>query len=194
MSPRTKQQFDDIRENRKKLFRDTALRLFAEEGYHATSISKIAEKADISKGLMYNYFSSKEELLMDILNEGIKEFINYFDTNKDGELTDDEFKYFIEMTFKVLKERTDYWRLYFSLALQPSVFSILQSKYRKLLETTLAIMEDYFNKKEYENPRMQALMFGAFLDGVGLNYVMDPTNFQIDEIKEYVIHHYLKLQ
>lgn len=193
MSPRTKQQFDDIRENRKKLIRDTALRLFAEEGYHATSISKIAKKADISKGLMYNYFSSKEELLMGILNEGVEEFINYFDTNKDGELTDDEFKYFIEMTFKVLKERTDYWRLYFSLALQPSVFSILQNKYRKLLETTLAIMEDYFSKKDYENPRMQALMFGAFLDGVGLNYVMDPTNFQIEEIKEYVIHHYLKL-
>ncbi|MCF8234310.1 MAG: TetR/AcrR family transcriptional regulator [Bacteroidales bacterium] len=193
MSPRTKKQFDDIRENRKKLIRDTALRLFAEEGYHVTSISKITEKADISKGLMYNYFSSKEELLMDILNEGVAEFINYFDTNKDGELTDDEFKYFLEMTFKVLKERTDYWRLYFSLALQPSVFSILQNKYRKLFETTLAIMEDYFSKRDYENPRMQALMFGAFLDGVGLNYVMDPRNFQIDEIKEYVIHHYLKL-
>ena len=47
-----------------------ALKLFAEKGYHATSISQIAVKAKVSKGLMYNYFSSKEDLLDEIIEEG----------------------------------------------------------------------------------------------------------------------------
>ena len=40
-----------------------ALKLFAEKGYHATSISQIAAKAKVSKGLMYNYFEAKKNYL-----------------------------------------------------------------------------------------------------------------------------------
>ncbi|MDZ7744055.1 MAG: TetR/AcrR family transcriptional regulator [Bacteroidota bacterium] len=193
MSPRTKEQYDDIRESKKKLILDSALDLFANQGFHATSISSIAKKAKISKGLLYNYFESKEKLLMEIMNSGIQEFIDYFDTNEDGILSDSEFKYFIEMSLLTLKSRTNYWKLYFALALQPTVFSILKKKYRKLIESTLAIMEEYFKNKGYKNPKMQALMFGAFMDGISLNYVMDPENFQLEEIKDYVIKSYLNL-
>jgi AcrR family transcriptional regulator len=42
MSPRTEQQFEKIREARKREIMDTALELFASEGYDVTSISKIA--------------------------------------------------------------------------------------------------------------------------------------------------------
>ena len=65
MSPRTKQQFEDIREEKRSLIMKVALELFAEEGYHNTSISKIASRAGISKGLLYNYFDSKEDLIKD---------------------------------------------------------------------------------------------------------------------------------
>jgi len=61
--PRTEKQFEEIREFRKAMIMDVALELFANEGYYPTSISKIASKAGISKGLMYNYFKSKEVLI-----------------------------------------------------------------------------------------------------------------------------------
>jgi len=54
MTPRTEQQYEEIRKSKKKLILDTALELFATEGYYPTSISKIAERARISKGLIYN--------------------------------------------------------------------------------------------------------------------------------------------
>ena len=63
MSPRTEEQFEEIRESKKNLIQEVALELFATRGYHSTSISMIAKEADISKGLLYNYFESKEELL-----------------------------------------------------------------------------------------------------------------------------------
>ena len=63
MSPRSAKQFDEIRKQKKELILESALELFAENGFHATSISQIAKKAGISKGLIYNYFESKNEIL-----------------------------------------------------------------------------------------------------------------------------------
>ena len=67
MSPRTPQQLDKIRKERRKAIMDTSLEVFSEYGYESASISMIAKKVGISKGLMYNYFESKEELLIDAL-------------------------------------------------------------------------------------------------------------------------------
>jgi len=55
MSPRTPKQFEKIRHDRRKSIMDTALEVFSENGYANASISMIAKKAGISKGLMYNF-------------------------------------------------------------------------------------------------------------------------------------------
>ncbi len=44
-----------------------AARLFAERGYHPTSVSDIVEALGVGKGVFYWYFSSKEELLTELL-------------------------------------------------------------------------------------------------------------------------------
>jgi AcrR family transcriptional regulator len=44
-----------------------AARLFAERGYHPTSVSDIVESLGVGKGVFYWYFSSKEELLTELL-------------------------------------------------------------------------------------------------------------------------------
>ncbi len=64
MSPRTQEQFEEMRESRRQQIMDAALELFAQEGYSHCSISQLAGHAGISKGLMYNYFESKEALLV----------------------------------------------------------------------------------------------------------------------------------
>lgn len=47
----------------------TAQRLFIEKGFNATSIQDILDAAKISKGTFYNYFASKNECLMAILEQ-----------------------------------------------------------------------------------------------------------------------------
>ena len=193
MSPRTKEQYDSIRESRKNLIMDTALELFANNGYHATSISIIAQKAGISKGLLYNYFKSKEKLLIEILSSGLREFTDELDLDKDGVITDEEFIHFIDLMFKTLKAERDYWRLYFSVILQPAVLVLIKDQYRSILETTLNMMEAYFRKKGNKNPRMQALIFGSLLDGIGINYIMDSASFNLKETKKIIINNFLNL-
>jgi AcrR family transcriptional regulator len=46
---------------------DTALTLFGEKGVESTTIKDIAEAAGVAQGLVYHYFSSKEDLLIEVL-------------------------------------------------------------------------------------------------------------------------------
>ena len=43
-----------------------ATRLFAEQGYDRTSVQEIVEAAGVTKGALYHYFGSKEDLLHEV--------------------------------------------------------------------------------------------------------------------------------
>jgi AcrR family transcriptional regulator len=45
---------------------DAAVGLFAEKGFDATSVQEIVERAAVTKGAMYHYFKSKDDLLYEI--------------------------------------------------------------------------------------------------------------------------------
>ena len=47
-----------------------ALNLFLQDGYHNTSVREIAQKARLSVGSVFNYFTSKEEILFFLLSYG----------------------------------------------------------------------------------------------------------------------------
>lgn len=46
-----------------------SLHLFAEKGFHGTSMRDIAKEADITEGLIYHYFASKRDLFRAIIDE-----------------------------------------------------------------------------------------------------------------------------
>jgi TetR/AcrR family fatty acid metabolism transcriptional regulator len=48
---------------------DAAIRVFARSGFHATRVSDIADEAGVAYGLVYHYFSSKEEVLNELFSE-----------------------------------------------------------------------------------------------------------------------------
>lgn len=191
MSPRTTKQFEKIREIRKKQIMQVALQLFAEKGYPNTSISSIASNAKISKGLLYNYFASKEDLLINIFEEGIQEMLSFFDPNKDGTLTRDELIYFINETFGLMNRKITFYKLYFSLVMQPSVWSIFEKKFTEIITPLLKMLTAYYKNKGSKNPEVEAVLMGAILDGIGFNYVFNPDLYPLDQVKEMVIERFV---
>ena len=55
-------------ERREQLLR-TAVGVFAEHGYHATSMNDVAEAAGVTKPVLYQHFSSKRELFIELLDD-----------------------------------------------------------------------------------------------------------------------------
>ncbi|MCC4382808.1 TetR/AcrR family transcriptional regulator [Limosilactobacillus reuteri] len=67
----------------KKKVLTTALKLFANNGFHATTTAKIAKQAGVSEGTIYKYFSSKDDLLAKLLQPILMEIKNNFFSNLD---------------------------------------------------------------------------------------------------------------
>ncbi|MCU0303054.1 MAG: TetR/AcrR family transcriptional regulator [Thermoanaerobaculales bacterium] len=66
------------RGEKRPLILQAATEVFAEQGFAAVTVAEIAERAGIGKGTVYEYFSSKEELLFAVfewMNEAIFERI-----------------------------------------------------------------------------------------------------------------------
>ena len=55
--------------NRKREIIDAAASLFAEKGFHRTTTKDIADAAQVSEGTLYNYFESKDDLLLGIMDQ-----------------------------------------------------------------------------------------------------------------------------
>ena len=190
MVPRTEQQFEKIRESKKKLILETALELFASEGYHTTPISRIASAAGISKGLLYNYFDSKEDLIKTIIFNGLDNLTKFIDPDHDGVLTQDELKYFLEEFSNVMKKDLHFWKLYFSLFLQPQVLKLVEKRLSVIIHDYMRMLTSFFAAKGYDDPEIEALMLGAILDGIGFHFMLDPDNFPIERVKNKLIKMY----
>lgn len=185
--PRTKIQNEQIRVQKRMQIINSALEIFAQKGYHTTTIADIAKHAGIAKGLMYNYFTSKEELLHSILIEGYELITENFDPNHDGILEPHEMLLFINDLFGKLDNDRDYWRLYFSVTLQPGVIDDyfhkeMLKKYKPLFDMIIK----YFEAKGVEDPYLEMVFAHSLIDGVFINFLYD-KDYPLDKIKQLVI-------
>ena len=48
---------------KRRVILDAAVRVFARQGFHTCRVSDIADEAGVAYGLVYHYFSSKEQIL-----------------------------------------------------------------------------------------------------------------------------------
>ncbi len=187
MSPRSAKQFDDIRKQKKKLIMNTALELFAENGFHATSISRIAKKAGISKGLAYNYFESKKEILDELIEDGFNDIYSNFDLNKDGTLTKEEFIFFIKQNFKIVRENLQHWKLFFSLLLQPNVNETFSKGYKEKAEPIFSMFYNFIKSEGSKNPDADLMAISAMIEGAFLYCVAAPDIFPAEQMEASII-------
>jgi len=148
---------------------EAGLELFASEGYSHCSIAQLAKHAGISKGLMYNYFESKEALLAAIVEKGVKEIMLMIDPNQDGSLEPEEVEGFIRNTFATMHENLPFWTLFINVVLQPKVKELLSGEpFEGVMERFAPALMDYFQKMGYEDPLLEMLTFSAMIEGYGV--------------------------
>jgi AcrR family transcriptional regulator len=69
--PRTKQSLEQLQQLRRQQILKNSLRLFAIKGYDATSVNDIAASIGFSHGLIYHYFTDKEEIFTTLLDQSL---------------------------------------------------------------------------------------------------------------------------
>ncbi|MDH5718613.1 MAG: TetR/AcrR family transcriptional regulator [Spirochaetia bacterium] len=194
--PRTKKQFEEIRNRSQKMLLSASLELFAEKGFHSTTMDDIARGAGVSKGLAYNYFTSKTEILSKILEDRFSQIQLALKDKEGCSEPLDRLEEIIVRRLTHLKENPLFYRLYYALFLNRPTEKILQ----KLIAKTAAVsgeltkeMDHLFSQLGANNSEMEAVCFFSELQGVAIEFAISPKTFPLDDIQKTLIEKYRRL-
>jgi AcrR family transcriptional regulator len=93
-------------QDRRALILDASREAFAEGGYHSTSLEDVAERAGVSKALLYEHFDSKRDLHAAMLEAHVRDLLERIGAAlTDAEPGEERLRAGLEAFFSYLEER-----------------------------------------------------------------------------------------
>jgi AcrR family transcriptional regulator len=190
------------KKEKKNQILEAAVRIFASKGVNSTTISDIAEAADIGKGTIYEYFNSKDEIItagfhffMGQVEENISRRLLHLPDPLDrlfayfsawGEILEGELLGYIEVVI-------DFWAE--GLRRKDTAMTMnLNEMYHEFRMTLESLLEECIAKeciKPVNTRIMASIMLGA-LDGLLLQWILDRSVFDIKEAIEILPHAFIE--
>ncbi len=197
MAPRKPEKFAEMREKSRNHIIAKATEVFAEHGYYKTSVAMIAESAGISKGLIYNYFKSKDELLEHVFMEGFSYFDKILTIDKIEISAHKKLEILLNNYTESLKDNLPFWKLYQSVISQPYVSQKL-AKFKEYYESVFGpllmgiFIELYGTELSEMEVQIEVMIFAAFLDGIAFDYVIMGEAYPLDAIRQKLLEKYYR--
>ena len=164
-----------------------ALRLFARHGYAATSIRMIAKAAGISVGLLYNYFPAKTSVLTALFEESMRDVQASFAYAEEAKTARERIERLVRGAFTILNSNRDFWQLSYGVRMQPAVVAGLGKRLHAWTATIQATLARYLKDAGSTQPKLDAAMLFALIDGVSQHYVLDPQRYPLDAVTDRIV-------
>jgi AcrR family transcriptional regulator len=171
MSPRNPAQNERMRRRSRAAILRAALELFAERGFAGTTVADVAERAGVSKGLIYAYVASKEELLRAILEERVRRAEAVLARAAVAGPPSDRLRRILRASIGDVRDHADELRLYVALRLQPESAPGVAEGAAALLEDRRGVedvLELALRELGSSDPAGDGVVVRAALDGVAV--------------------------
>lgn len=152
----------------KKKILNNAIKLFGENSYEGTSVKEIAITSKVSQGLLYNYFESKEHLLIEIFEFAKEEIQLTFKTNDN---TNDKTNFLsLEKYFENIVEATsknqNLWRIIHTVKFNKALTKILKTQIKDFNTFILNLLQDLIIKTNPNCTQEELKLYFAAIDGL----------------------------
>ena len=176
--PRTEEQNREKREAAREAILAAALSVFGEKGFDGATTAEVAKAAGVSKGLVFNYFPTKEALLQAMIEQALGEALGHWEKESWEGPPEAQLARIVDGGITEVCARPEFHRLYFSLVLQPggsaavagatgAVMSRLESYYGRTTGLMRALGSD--------DPDLDAKLFQMALNGLAHSVVASPA-------------------
>ncbi|API90784.1 MULTISPECIES: TetR/AcrR family transcriptional regulator [Virgibacillus] len=166
---------------------EAAVEVIAENGYHASQVSKIAKKAGVADGTIYLYFKNKEDILISVFEEKMGQFIAHITEAIENKNNADE-KLFelIKLHFRQLSE-DHHLAIVTQLELRqsnPSLRLQINNVLKPYLNVIDSIIKEGMQEEIFRNSlnvRLVRQMIFGTLDETVTNWVMKDRKYNLVE-------------
>jgi AcrR family transcriptional regulator len=183
MSPRP-----DVSEERRSQIIESAIKVIARQGFADTRMDDVAAESGLSKGLLYWYFNSKEEIITAIaeLLFGV-ELREVQNLSVDGQTAraclESFLEVFLEDLRKLLRVTPIIYELYALAFRNPAVRGVMQEYLRRFVTILEPIVQRGIERGEFApgNAHQITMTIGSTLEGTLLLWAYDPEMVQAEE-------------
>ncbi len=168
-----------------------ALRVFATNGYHGSSVADITKEAKVSKALFYHYFQSKGDLLVIFGQKRLEEWtplIESLETIKDPQ---ERVVFLIDFVLDELEARSDWLRFLYMLYLSvEGVEAIAEAmkKYKNQFSRLFKAERKLFKDLGFESD--EAVYLRSVLQGISLEYLLSGKKYPLKKMRTKIIKRY----
>ncbi len=191
MCPRTAEAYEAIREASKQKIMQAALEIFARRGFEKSSIRQIASHGGVSLGLMYNYFKSKEDLLIAICQKSMQDVQASFIEADKGRTAKEKLERLVASSFEILAQHRDFWQVFYSLRSQPGLKDLLPESFQLWHKSIHVQLKTYLSELTHPNPDAAAWLLFATIDGVAQHNIWE-ENYPLKAVLDELLKTYLE--
>ncbi len=163
------------KEFRKRLILKSALKIFAKNGYHKASMDSIAEHSELGKSTIYYYYKNKEELLLAVLEEGLKLFFQNLENEwAKIEAVKEKIAAISFVSANFFYDNPDYFKLYLYFSAHPKynkkTMELLLPVIRSKNKTIIKLFQQAQKEGVIKSINVNAIaeIFGTMVMGVGI--------------------------
>ena len=181
-------------EEKRRLILDAAVRAFARKGYHACRVGEIAAEAGVAYGLVYHYFSSKDELLETIFRDTWREMLAAIEAvEADGEPAAEQLRKVAAIVLRTWKRDPDLVRV---LVREVTRSPQIQREVEEIehaydaLERIVRRGQENGELRDDVEPRLAALVLYGALEEILTSWVMgqlDDSDEEVDRAERAVV-------
>ena len=186
MSPRP-----DVSAERKKQILDSAMIVFSRKGFHQARMDDIVIQSGLSKGTIYWYFSSKDVIITQILDNLFERELASLGEiqNEEGSASERLLKFMrfsLNDLMPMLKHMPLTYEFYAFALREETVRNALKKYFRSYVELLIPIIQQGIDFGEFRtiNPGETAIAASAIFEGTILLWVYDPETVDLDRSME----------
>jgi AcrR family transcriptional regulator len=167
---------------------EAARKVFTQKGYHDTTMDDIAKEIGVSKGALYSYFKSKEDLLQEISlqnHQTLRDIINT--ACKSHDLTQALEEVYTQMTEKYGGNMHTNFEIIALAAYDSKTKKIIMDDFRRDIDTVQTFLEDkmkHGTMRTDVNARILAELFTSLYMGTMAKLIL---GFDSKEVHDYWI-------
>mgnify|MGYP000686979203 FL=1 len=175
--------------SKKEIILETATHLFIEQGFEKTSVASICKTANVSKGLVYHHFTSKNEILIAIYEQSTQEMLNS-SLPVANEKPRDKLIAILEDVFLQIESKNKLYQFNLNIMFQPSTKKILENQIKERAALIFNSVNAILKKIDPINSKILSYVFIAEIDGIALSYLSSFEKYPLKEMKNQLIKKY----
>jgi AcrR family transcriptional regulator len=184
---------DEAKEEKRVALLNSALECFSKKGYYATSVDDVVTYSKLSKGSFYNYFKSKEEIFISLMQYQTEKSLQALKLKlKEIPSPTEKIKFIINLDIplnlnkkKLMRVHLEFWMY---SADNPEIKEVMVNRFNHIMDVTKNILQEGKDLGEFRadlDIENAASMFWGLHDGIWIHTLVLDDQEQFEwKIKE----------